>query len=202
MDDQLQEYENQLADIEELLQATPDDESLLALKNDIIELITLTKAGPSSEDHGDTEYPTRLTSYPAGSASQQDDDEVEAHKNANTSITAISIEVTQLPEKKKKLQNIKDFEIPAHLLPNENDSEAEKNKKWRAIKALKSKWREKRKEFDSSKKQQTWQNFQQKKKQKDKSIFATQDGENAKTGVISGGIMTEFGARKRHKHST
>ena len=202
----LQEYTKQLADIEELLKDTPDDECLLSLKDDIVMLITLTKAESSRVDYCDTEYPARETSDPAEFVSQQDDDNDEAESHVtgtvNTSMTEISIEVTPQPEKKKKLQNVKDFEIPAHLVPNENDSEAEKNKKWRAIKALKSKWREKRKEFDSSKKQQTWQNFQQKKKQKDKSIFATQDGENAKTGVISGGTMTGFGARKRHKHST
>jgi len=48
--EQLQEAEKQLADIEELLKASPDDESLLSVKNDLIELIALTKAQLGGEE--------------------------------------------------------------------------------------------------------------------------------------------------------
>jgi survival-of-motor-neuron-related-splicing factor 30 len=196
MENQLQEYECQLADIEELLEASPGDESLLALKNDLVELISLTKAGSS----GDPEPLTQNNDSHTTISIAEQDGNVERPDSAQGANDDGATASEQQPEAKKKLQNVKEFEIPVHLIPLETDTEAEKNKKRRAIKALKSKWREKKKAFESSKKQQTWQNFQQKKKRKGTSIFATQDGDNAKTGVISGGTMTEFGARKRHKH--
>lgn len=198
MDDQLAEYESQLADIEEVLQASPEDESLLALKNDLVELIALTKAG-STTTVSDPELSVETSDQ--AETQREDDDDEEKVATADVSSAGVEAEAEPVQAPNKKIQNIKDFEVPAHLVPMETDTEAEKNKKRRAIKTLKSKWREKKKEFESSKKQQTWQNFQQKKKRKDKSIFATQDGDNAKTGVISGGSMTEFGAKKRYKHS-
>jgi survival-of-motor-neuron-related-splicing factor 30 len=108
---------------------------------------------------------------------------------------------------KKKSKKVKEFEVPAHLLIHEADTEAEKNRKRRAIKALKNKWRERKKEVETEMKQQSWQSFQQKtlKKRKDEntSIFATQEGDHAaKVGVVSASRgMTEFGERKRHKHT-
>ena len=42
MSDSLQEYERQLAEIEEMLAASPDDPSLLSLKADLLELIATT----------------------------------------------------------------------------------------------------------------------------------------------------------------
>ena len=92
--------------------------------------------------------------------------------------------------KKKKLK-VKEFEIPESLLPKPDDTEAETNKKRRAVKKLKSKWREHKKEVESTKKQQSWQSFQKKRSNNKSSIFATQQEKS----------MTEFGARKRHKHS-
>lgn len=100
------------------------------------------------------------------------------------------------------------FEIPTHLVPLESDTEAERNKKRRAIKTLKSKWRERLKESTTTKKQKSWQDFVGKGKKKRKkgvsnvggSIFKTEDGVNARVGVIgSGKSMTEFGERKRFK---
>ena len=94
---------------------------------------------------------------------------------------------------KKKKQKLKDFVLPPHLVPNEADSEAEKNRKRRAAKKLKNKWREKKKELESNNRQASWQSFQKKSKRKDtSSIFSTREGEKE---------MTQFGARKRHKHS-
>jgi survival-of-motor-neuron-related-splicing factor 30 len=210
MDDQLTEYESQLADIEEVLQASPEDESLLALKRDLVELISLTKAGSTATATviSDPELYVETSDQAETQRDEDDDDEpTKVVTTADVSSAGVEVEAAAAAAEpvqqasNKKIQNIKDFEVPAHLVPLETDTEADKNKKRRAIKTLKSKWREKKKEFESSKKQQTWQNFQQKKKRKDKSIFATQDGDNAKTGVISGGSMTEFGAKKRYKHS-
>lgn len=114
---------------------------------------------------------------------------------------------------KKKLKQTKEwmtkeFTIPSHLIPNDGDSEAERNRKRRAVKALKSKWREKKKELESDHKQQSWQSFQKKtsKRRNDQSIFSTTNHDNdpaastaTKVGVVSGGrTMTEFGERKRH----
>jgi hypothetical protein len=42
--EQIAEYESQLANINSLLEASPDDDSLLALKSDMEELLALSKA--------------------------------------------------------------------------------------------------------------------------------------------------------------
>jgi len=112
--------------------------------------------------------------------------------------------------KKSKTQPLiaASFEIPTHLVPLPSDTESERNKKRRAIKALKSKWRERVKESNTTQKQKSWQDFVGKGKKKKKpgvakvggSIFKTEDGVNARVGVIgSGKSMTEFGERKRFK---
>ena len=106
-----------------------------------------------------------------------------------------------------------EFEIPTHLQPVPSDTDAERKKKTRAIKALKSKHREKTKEVETAQKQKSWQDFvsggKKKKKRKgvtggEGSIFATEDGVQARTGVIGGGggrgTVSGFDDRKRHKH--
>eukprot|EP00548_Thalassiothrix_antarctica_P004552 CAMPEP_0194138576 /NCGR_PEP_ID=MMETSP0152-20130528/8338_1 /TAXON_ID=1049557 /ORGANISM="Thalassiothrix antarctica, Strain L6-D1" /LENGTH=204 /DNA_ID=CAMNT_0038836063 /DNA_START=79 /DNA_END=693 /DNA_ORIENTATION=+ len=198
---QLQEYETQLADIEELLQLDPNDESLLKLKLDLLELIALTK-----DDKSVTEKETIET---AGSAENYLSDKQEKHPPV-ASIVAVTTEVdnTDVPHLgkhivvKKKLKRVKAFEVPTQLQISETDSEKEMSRKKRAVKALKNKHREKQREYNSTKKQKSWQTFSQKGKgkRKNKSIFATQDGVKAKVGVVSGGSMTDFGERKRHKY--
>lgn len=120
-------------------------------------------------------------------------------------------------EKKTKKKSSKpsvpsQFEVPAHLQPLPSDTDAERKKKTRAIKALKSKWREKTKEVQTIEKQKSWKDFvsggKKRKKRKgvkaasEGSIFATEDGVTARTGVTKSGArgMTEFGDRKRPKH--
>ena len=120
-------------------------------------------------------------------------------------------------EKKKKKNKKKDaaiseFEIPERLQPLPSDTDAERKKKTRAIKALKSKHREKTKEVETAQKQRSWQDFvsggKKKKKRKgvagEGSIFATEDGVQARTGVVGGGggrgTVSGFDDRKRHKH--
>lgn len=106
----------------------------------------------------------------------------------------------------KKRDKVKDFALPAHLVPNEADSEAERNRKRRAAKALKNKWRQHKKEVESTNKQKSWQSFQKKSAMRrgdndGGSIFATKDGASDRVGVVSKKQLTEFGSRKRHKHA-
>lgn len=195
-DDQIKEYKAQLADIQELLKASHDDAALLGLKNDLEELISLSQAQPQ-------EPKADINSFDSATSGEPVTVESVAASLVPTEAAApvAAIGTPAVPEKEKKLKKIKDFEVPEHLKPLETDSEAEKNRKARAVKALKNKWRQQKKEVESNKKQQSWQSFQQKKKRTPKSIFATQEGSQSKVGVISAGSMTEFSERKRHKHS-
>mmetsp|Transcript_18289 Transcript_18289/g.25775 ORF Transcript_18289/g.25775 Transcript_18289/m.25775 type:complete len:222 (+) Transcript_18289:61-726(+) len=211
---QLQEYQTQLTDVIELLKASPEDDSLLSLKNDLEELISITRSS-TSEPADNRDAPIPLEQTKDESSSTPADNEIpfaqaplppppsEGTNDTASTTTAAGTDAAATQSTKKKKLKVKDFEVPEHLIPLDSDTEAEKNKKRRAIKALKNKWREKKKAAESTKKQQSWQSFQSKtkKKRKDKSIFATQDGVNAKVGVISAGSMTNFGERKRHKHA-
>jgi hypothetical protein len=162
--EQIAEYESQLDNIKELLEADPQDESLLELKNDIEELLQLTRANlpgiapqvqPAFED-APAETDAASDAVAAGAAAA----------------AATPVDAT----KSKKKQKLKDFIVPPHLVANEADSEAEKNRKRRAAKALKNKWREKKKEIESVARQKSWQSFQKKggnKRKEESSIFAT-----------------------------
>lgn len=140
------------------------------------------------------------------------------HDSTNTNATA-----TQPSEKKKKKKKKKSddavleatFELPSHLVPLESDTPAQKLKKQRTAKALKSKFRAKQKEAEHSKRQSSWQTFASKaggKKRKGGvgggSIFSTEEGVNARVGVISGGggrKMTGFAdpsKRQRSQHES
>ena len=88
------------------------------------------------------------------------------------------------------------FELPPHLIPLDSDTPAQKLKKQRTAKALKSKFREKQKELEHARRQNDWKSFAGGSGGKRKaigaagiggSIFATEEGVNAKVGVISGG---------------
>jgi len=117
-------------------------------------------------------------------------------------------------KKKKKSSNeeLANFELPTHLIPLESDTPAQKLKKARAAKSLKSKFKSKQKEVEATKKASDWKNFANKKKIKSTikasgSIFSTEEGVNARVGVVSGGGirgMTGFGdgggkEKKKHK---
>ena len=117
----------------------------------------------------------------------------------------------QSSEKKKKKKKTtteqpQTFELPSHLIPLASDTEAQKLKKARAAKSLKSKFKSKQKELEATKKANDWKSFATKTKKKvGSSIFSTEEGVNARVGVVSGGGtrgMTEFaerGEKKRHK---
>lgn len=198
-DDQVKEHETQLADIQELLKASPDDAALLALKNDLEELISLSQLQPSASQEPEAGINFFNTATSAEQSTVESAAASLVSTEASSSATASAMHAA--PEKEKKLKKVKDFEVPEHLKPVDSDSAAEKSRKMRAVKALKNKWRQQKKEVESNKKQKSWQSFQQKKKRTPTSIFATQEGSQSKVGVISAGSMTEFSERKRHKHS-
>mmetsp|Transcript_15776 Transcript_15776/g.23224 ORF Transcript_15776/g.23224 Transcript_15776/m.23224 type:complete len:211 (-) Transcript_15776:58-690(-) len=205
---QLQEYETQLAEIEELLQADPNDDSLLKLKNDLVELIALTKEEAAATSTGAEKFEgvdestalndQDLAQVPAPAASMPAPPGTDNALESNDNSKALNDD-----SQKKKLKKVQDFKVPTHLQVLEADTEKEANRKKRATKVLKNKHREKQREYESTKKQQSWQNFAKKGKgkRKSKSIFATQDGVKAKVGVVSGGSLTGFGERKRHKYT-
>lgn len=197
--EQIQEYELQLANIEQLLEADPKDESLLGLKRDIEELLELSRSNlpsasettPASAELNPSPLPPQPNEIGAKETAELDAATAAVSTGA-VAAASTSDDVANAKAKKKK-QKLKDFVLPPHLVPNEADSEAEKNRKRRAAKKLKNKWREKKKELESNNRQASWQSFQKKSKRKDtSSIFSTREGEKE---------MTQFGARKRHKHS-
>lgn len=208
---QLSEYETQLRDVEELLKASPNDESLLALKNDLVELVSLTKATLGAASESASLPPPPPPPPPQEEATPPPTTSVEAAIQAGlAAATAANNEdpATEQQEtaavpvegKKKKKKKLKDFVLPDHLIPLDTDTEAERNRKRRTAKALKSKWREQKKQIESEQKQKSWQSFQKKTKKrgKDESIFSTQEGVADRVGVISKKQMTDN--RKRQKH--
>lgn len=225
--EQIAEYETQLANIEELLAASPNDESLLALKNDLVELLHLTRASyadasasvtssyASAADSGalELDLPPPPPLPPSSSLQAALDMTAEQAVAAGAAAAAFATEddkptTTTAPmegtSEKKKVKMLKDFVVPPHLIVNENDSEADKKRKRRALKALKSQHRERRREVEHEQKQKSWQSFQKKKKVTSttgtaSSIFATQEAVNDRVGVISRKTKTEFSQRKRHK---
>lgn len=124
-----------------------------------------------------------------------------------TAAEASNNEPEKKKKKKKKNESLRPltFELPNHLVPLESDTPAQKLKKARAAKSLKSKFRAKQKEVEATKKANDWKSFATKTKKKvGSSIFSTEEGVNARVGVVSGGGsrgMTEFGEgeKKRHK---
>mmetsp|Transcript_47288 Transcript_47288/g.143209 ORF Transcript_47288/g.143209 Transcript_47288/m.143209 type:complete len:239 (-) Transcript_47288:526-1242(-) len=229
---QLAEYESQLVDVNEMLSSDPNEESLLKLRDDLTELIALTKTevvgsnigdGLDSESVGNSEIPAAdKAPIPTEAGSPADGEKskvsepsaksADAHDEATEMNEAQSVSsATKKKKRKNKNSSIHEtFEVPDHLKPLPSDTDAERKRKTRTAKALKSKWRERKKEAEGIEKQRSWKDFMGKKKKKaggkrERSIFATEEGVNAKVGVISGtsgvrGNMTEFDGKKRHKH--
>jgi survival of motor neuron-related-splicing factor 30 len=217
LEEHIQEYESQLADVDALLHASPGDPSLLALKSDLLELLSITRQSalcstaasdepnaPSSvfdlalEAAVETSVGREVASASEAPAAASFADTVQEAAAEAASIPTTIDTAKEAPKKKSKSVKA-EFEVPQHLIPLDTDSAAERSKKQRALKALKSKWRESKKEVESAMKQKSWQSFQKKKKLKSSSMFKT--GEAA-VGVVSaaGRQLTDFGERKRHKH--
>jgi hypothetical protein len=204
--EQIREYENQLADVEQLLAASPTDEALLSLKSDLEELLSITKQSLETEKRSTSKFEPdilekALEAAVETSVGQTDLSSTHFGEQDTHAFPRAEGEPAELIKTSKK---VKEFQIPDHLIPRDNDTEAEKNRKRRAIKTLKSKHRQEMKEIESEKKQKSWQSFQKKRKIKDKSIFSTSQDEGTKVGVVatmerqSGGPSeTE---RKRHKY--
>jgi len=299
MADQLAEYESQLSEINQLLEDSPDDEGLLKLKDDLVELIQLTKeeepepASATSDVNAQESTPAAPEVSPVtvgvpGSISSTDGRSVEYQSGllqtdtadisnltasasiinntlvpnddnpmtttatttavavvapaapvavvAVSAVSAVTTETTinetmeptkptsaststttsttkQTKSKKQKSEKIlkSTFEIPQHLLPLPSDTEAERTKKRRNIKALKSKFRSKKKTAETEVKQRSWQDFAKKKKKKgnvnlNSSIFATAEGVG-KVGVVRGSSQMDGvssgsgGSSKRSRHT-
>ena len=236
---QIAEYESQLAGIVELLKESPDDESLLALKKDMEELLELSRANNAedavtatiSNDGHNVEAseelqlpPPPLPPPPPKLEMNNTIADQASHSNAELSMAAglekdvynqtipsenanasaeVSTSKKEKPhkaKKSKKLKKVKDFVLPDHLIPNDEDTDAERNKKRRKAKALKSKWRVSKREMECNMKQASWQSFQKKSSSTSTgSIFSTKEGINDRVGVVSKKQLTDFGARKRHK---
>lgn len=216
--DQLREYESQLADVESLLLDSPNDPSLVSLKSDLLELIAITKSTASAATATSSDTFDLALKAAVGQSAVEDEENdkfvdtleeaaVAAKAAAAASITAVASTTDanskQVPKKKKSKA---EFEVPKHLIPLDTDTEAERNKKRRALKTLKSKWRERQKETETTMKQKSWQHFQKKKKLDSKtSIFSTGNNNITTVGVVSsstgGRQLTEVGERKRHKHT-
>jgi hypothetical protein len=204
-DQQLLEYESQLADVVGLLQSAPDDAALLNLKADLEELIAITRPLASPPAYAD------------GAAASASGDALETPPAESTSIAAYKASVdaalatavgdpdlpSKPPPKKKQKKVSEEFEVPQRLIVLDTDTEAEATRKRRAIKAIKSKWRERKKEAETEMKQQSWQTFQKKKKTTS-SMFGTLEGDNeSKVGVAtSGRHLTHTGERKRHNNGS
>jgi len=262
--------QSQLAEVDSLIAATPDDPALQQLREDLLQLIALeeqesagtaqppepsvVEAQPLSEGESEkyvsqgtfmahvvskeavAEAPDLgafqpVTSSFAKSAAKSqpstkdgDDAEDSANGSPNTD-PAKSAQPLEKKKKKKKKKSSPDdaappakFELPSHLVPLESDTPAQKLKKQRTGKALKSKFREKLSIAEHSRRQNDWTSFagggsgKKRKKggaalmgKKSGSIFSTEEGVNARVGVISGGggrKMTDFvDPNKRHKFS-
>lgn len=277
---------SQLAEVDELIATDPNDESLRALREDLLQLIALEEQESSgghlqqqsppsistevfasndelqqplgedeyyggddstttdekqpssssytaqsafmqhnmSNEEGIAEAPDlgsfRPVVYASKSSAQQpamksnDDDALAdlADLNDGTITDALVSENKQKKKKKKSDDAMIEakFELPSHLVPLESDTPAQRLKKQRTAKALKSKFREKQKEAEHSKRQSDWKTFATKAIVKKKkgvviggSMFSTEEGVNARVGVISGAggrKMTDFeDPNKRYK---
>ncbi|KAL7526004.1 hypothetical protein ACHAXR_001262 [Thalassiosira sp. AJA248-18] len=288
----MSDTQSQLAEVDALIAATPDDPSLQQLREDLLQLIALEEqesaggqaqlssleatedafqSGADGAEIGSAAATSELTSEqtssnytaqgtfldqvvskeavaeapdlgafqpvaaknaaksqsamksgdPDGGEAKGNLKDDSANNNSNEITTTAA--TTQPPEKKKKKKKKKSddamleakFELPSHLVPLESDTPAQKLKKQRTAKALKSKFREKQKEAEHAKRQNDWKSFASKAGGKRKkgvvagggggggSIFSTEEGVNARVGVISGGggrKMTGFAdPNKRHK---
>ena len=206
----LAEYKSQLEDVNALLSSSPEDESFIQLKDDLLELIELTTqeeggSQDSSRRSRSQQEPTS-TSYSSKAATSTQDHDIAPDQDQTGTDTekpaadAVAAKFDKKTQKKLK----KAFEVPESLLPLESDTEAQRNKKYRAVKKLKSQFRASQKEYESTKKQSAWLDFSKKKRKKDKSgsIFKTADN-GGKVGVVttSSGPTTSSSTSKRQKHT-
>lgn len=153
----------------------------------------------------------------SSSAKRSSSSAMPAQGSGNLKDDGAGIQGAEQPKKKKKKKDRteailkSEFELPTHLVPLESDTAAQKLKKQRAAKALKSKFKSKKKEAEHAKRQNDWKNFasggKSKKKKKNPivghtSIFATGSEVDSKVGVghqHARNMTASTGERKRHK---
>lgn len=211
----LEEYQAQLADVEALISEAPEDESFLKLRDDLLELIALTKQEQEQQTQAQEGATTSPTTTSASFRGDGFDTAVERLENipmaqhpSQNGDTDNPVPTAAKLDKKIKQKIKKPFEIPEHLVPLESDTEAQRNKKKRAIKALKSKHKAAVKEYETSVKQSAWLDFSKKKRKKGttgESIFKTAEG-GGKVGVVtvSSDSVTDNAAAtntKRQRHT-
>lgn len=212
---ELDDAQEQLKEVRELLGADPNNSEYLTLEVNLIELINIlsTDAEPSSsDDHQNgsehiTEEETPPEAITGGWAPVAVDEGVASAETVpNDKVEDGTIAAVKDPVKKKKKSKDKErstkFEVPENLVALESDSVTEKNRKKRAVKALKSKFREKQKEMESDAKQHSWQSFQKKKRpgvRQGDSIWATSEDIDGKVGVIGKRDKSDYAERKRFK---
>jgi hypothetical protein len=195
---QILQYESELAELEELIKVSPEDnDSLLSIKSDLEELLSITRQQLIAATTTTTIVLEKSMEAAVGTSIgvMAEDSTTSGAQGGKRTTTAAAADVvlvvppivaSQTTEPaKKKSKKVKDFEVPSHLVTLDTDSEAQKQRKIREMKKLKNKWRERKKEFETDRKKQSWHSFQKKKGSKDKSMFSTQDGD-AKVGVVRG----------------
>lgn len=196
----LEEYKNQLKDVEELLRESPDDPEFLGLKKDLMELIEISESSALSSgiNQGDDKLeddpvsqtvPGEPSSIRTATADTTPATKQTAYHTVdlslNTETTANIVDVASLHTHVPKVKD-KEFQVPAHLIVKDTDSEAVQKRKKRKIKQLKDKHRLEHRNWVAEKKKGDWMNFQKKKKIKNNSsMFRTDPQEDTKVGVVS-----------------
>ena len=222
----LQEYETQLAEIEQMLASSPDDPSLLSLKSDLLELIAATlgttatteDAAAAADDDDDDADPAPVEEATAVSQQEpaalewntvnddknsttQSSDNPLAQTTTTTAATSITNDTTTTttnpPKKKKSANGV--FTIPADLEIQPNDSKFQVNRKKRAQAALRKQHQAQQDSQQATKKQQSWQAFAQHRKKGRAGSSMFQTDASAKVGVVGQRRLTKFEGPKKHK---
>ena len=126
----LQEYETQLAEIEEMLSASPDDASLLALKADLLELIsatlgTTTQVAATQQQEEDETVSEEETATANESQEQQDKEE----EPAALQWSAVEKEEEDKKQQRQPSESSSDFQPAENLADDAAASKPKKKKK-------------------------------------------------------------------------
>lgn len=221
----LQEYSDQLGQIQDLLREDPTNVEYLQLKKDLIELISLTTQQEQPKTvssglhlgastvvpHKEQEESELCRSHSPSDNAYHEDETNETKKSEeetfplskkSTSIKNHVAEPTEVATaatgKRKTLATISEaFQVPSYLIPLESDTAAEQNRKRRTIKALKRQHKEKVKELHATSKQQSWQQFSSKamKKIKGKSDSIWRTSETRGVGVVGTDVHKQEGVQ-------
>jgi survival-of-motor-neuron-related-splicing factor 30 len=174
----LEQYQTQLTEVEELLQADPTNEEFVQLKKDMLELMELTKqdivagANAGATNEAASEHQPDVVNVSKESNNQHDNGGVAAAvASLDTPLlqAAVGQQEEQQPalKKKKKQKPISDtFEVPDHLVVLESDSEALTNKKRRTVKNSRRQWKGSIRDAERETRQASWQTFDKKGKSK------------------------------------